>query len=123
CAAPPPRLARTGARHPCSRLFAEDGTRAQRSCSVAATTLRRLCTRRHRGERTSLRVWWSHVGAPGDGHADSTRGQGWTALGLKDSGKKWAQSALRERWSLDHGGPHKGWAAFHVGRGLSLPHD
>src|SRR5262245_37684968 len=87
CAAPPPSLERPGARHPCSCCLASDGTRVQRSCEGAETTLRRLCTRRHRGERTSIRVWCRHGGAPVDGNEARPRCQGWTALGLKYGGK------------------------------------
>jgi hypothetical protein len=117
-AAPPPRLARTGARHPFRCFCAEDGTRGQRRVSVAATTLRRLGTRRHRGARTSLRVGCRHVGAPVDGNEDSTRCQGWTALGLQYGGKKWGKSALRESLSLDNGGPHTCWASTGTECGL-----
>jgi hypothetical protein len=119
-AAPPPRLALPGARHPCSGVCAEDGTRGQRRCAGAATTLRRLCTRRHRGARTASSVGGRHVGAPGDGNAASTRGQGWTALGLQDGGKNWTKSALRERRSLDNGGPHKGWAWVQLPTSVAL---
>jgi hypothetical protein len=91
CAAPPPSLRLPGERMPFSRLFAEDGTRGQRSFSVAEPTLRRLCTRRHRGERTSIRVWCSHVGALVDGNKARTRCQGRMTLGLNPSGKNLAK--------------------------------
>ncbi len=81
CAAPPPRLALTGARWPFRLLFAADGTRGPSGCSVVAPTPRGRGTRRCRGERPSSSVWCRDVGAPASGNADGTRGQGRAALG------------------------------------------
>ena len=66
-----------------------------------------LCTRCHHGERTSISVWCSHVGAPGYGNEDGTRCQRRTTLGLNHGGKKLAKSAPRGSLSLDNRGPHK----------------
>jgi hypothetical protein len=85
--APPPRLARPGARVPLSLLLAEDGTRVPRGGEVVATAQSGCCTRRGSGERPARRVWCSDVGAPADGNADSSRGQGRTALSVTTAEK------------------------------------
>ena len=110
CAAPPPRLSRTGARLPFSRLLVEDGTRGQSRCSVAETTRRRLCPRRHWGECPARRVWCSRVGAPAHGTDDGPRGQRRTTRRLSHNGKKWKKSALQGSLSRDHRGPQTGSA-------------
>jgi hypothetical protein len=61
--------------------------RVQRCFEVVATTQSGRCTRRCRGESTSIRVWCSDVGAPAYGNEDGTRGQGRTALGLTTAEK------------------------------------
>jgi len=107
-AAPPPHLVLTGA-HLGSATALRRTVRGHREVSrPQQTRCRSCCTRPHEGDRASSSVWWSHVGAPAGGNEDSTRCQGRTALGLTHSGKKLANSAPRERLSLDNGGPHKG---------------
>ena len=86
-AAPPPSLRLTGARHPCSHPWAEDGTRLQRGGSVVATTQSGLCPPCHTDASTSIRVWGSHGGAPANGNDDSTCGQRRMTLSLTTSGK------------------------------------
>ena len=72
-AAPHPRLHLTGERVTVHPLFAEDGTRTQRCFEVAENSRLAFCTRHGHGERTSISVWCSHVGAPAcemkSGHA------------------------------------------------------
>ena len=44
--------------------FDEDGTRAPRGVSVAENSACGFCTRHQHDERTSIRVWCGHGGAP-----------------------------------------------------------
>jgi hypothetical protein len=80
----------------------------------------RLCTRRSGGERTSIRVWCSHVGAaPSYGNQVRTQDRLLTAPRTPRR-KKSKKSARRGSLSLDTWGPHTCSAAFYpLGLGTS----
>src|SRR5262249_27986257 len=59
----------------------------QRGFSVVEPPPGSLYTRRHRDERTSIRVWCRPGGAPANGNEDRTRCQRRTTLKLNPSGK------------------------------------
>ena len=89
-----------------SPLFAEDGRRAQRHCSVAERSQARLCTRRPR-RRVHRKTC---VGPPravalSYGTHVSTRPRLLTTPGRQRRGKK-QNTALRSSLSLDKRGPH-----------------
>ena len=69
--------------------------------SVAETLAYRLCHRRPGGERTSIRVWCSHVrSAPSYGNQVRTRDRLLTTPGIHRR-KKSKKSAFRSSLSLD----------------------
>jgi hypothetical protein len=80
--------------------------------SVAEHWLTGLCHRRSRGDRTSRRVWCSHVwSAPSYGHHVRTRDRLLTTPGMQRRKKK-QKSAFRSSLSLDKRGPHTCSAPF-----------
>src|SRR6266446_161954 len=107
-AAPPPHLSLTGTCLACRHPLAEDGTMARLCFEAAEDNTPSLCTRHGDGDRASIRVWCRHhVSGPAQRHHVRTRGQRMTTPGPTRR-KKVGTSALRERLSLDNGGPHKG---------------